>query len=1044
MADGGLVAMCQRFGVTEARCGEEATEAVRAEASAERSRPPLLSAPLPAVKIEVLQQVEAAQSDADCAEARELLRESLDGELLYERYHWYCDDDSLRRFLTARNNNVDKARKLLLGALDWRDRRLSAGFDFDDLERDARLGAMRVSGLDRFCRPVVVFDYAALVNGQQYRDCDFRECTPDTGKGGVDLTFLAYNLEHAVRRMEGTSTEKYVVFLHLSEFSMATMPPWGLITDALDMLARCYPERVGNIVFHGVGMVFTRLFSMLRSFIDPKTASKFVFIEGDDSPGSQNDATLREVIGVRWRELTGVGMPRGTLHSAPGYKHERDWSKMLSYELAWLRRDQRMGFGGSSSRRPLPDGKAVPKARVSGKLRSFESNKPTNSSYLGRLFSSLVLLVAAFKIKMILSWLLWLIWIIAWHSSRSMRHLFCRGCTRSKIEREQNYECIENREEEEEEYADVSDYPKTFETSASDESEVDPELQRLKELAREMLNRDRLTQDTRAASLDAALKLVDAIVRGLQSAGHLQSVAAHPPAAGKDGPSLVLTTSASMVGEIATRSRVPMEVCIPSQNLHFTLSLRPPPQACPFRCACHARCVGVAPGELQGWGELTLDVGDERVQLQAMTPVVVNEESDLSALGDVEVAVFDLAAALRAAAGGDDSGHGPVCLGARAFATIERVRGRVALTQYGGRLPSKQKIINAAHAAGAVAVIGYHVSDRGQPSLERALFTEPLPMVVVPREDGLKLAAALQRRCKVICRGIRNASLDNDRARRRRLADKRRCPHEEVWLHINGLVGRPLDGDSLLWEAVGQDPTRFAPEDLWGAWQRSKHNWLLGYKWARMIESLSAMARFFPQAQVHKGLGNILTDFMLVCDHDITWLRFQPFPDLPDNPAKTYGTSGIGVYGGLRPCVDTATGEQLDRARAHCYHGSLICHAPGGIPTGKRVSPSTTAFLQCFRGEAAGVPPADFAVLLKVFTACTGPVAVPSGRPWQRMDRTWHITDSRNALGRIVAKQGRLLWESEVEKNTRVRRGSVGDSSFWAAPRRDCFFGCGF
>merc|ERR1719388_490509 len=66
-----------------------------------------------------------------------------------------------------------------------------------------------------------------------------------------------------------------------------------------------------------------------------------------------------------------------------------------------------------------------------------------------------------------------------------------------------------------------------------------------------------------------------------------------------------------------------------------------------------------------------------------------------------------------------------------------------------------------------------------------------------------------------------------------------------------------------------------------------------GYKWARMIESVSAMARFFPQAQVHKGLGNILTDFMLVCDHDITWLRFQPFPDLPDNPAKTYGTSGI-------------------------------------------------------------------------------------------------------------------------------------------------------
>merc|ERR1740130_2538718 len=107
------------------------------------------------------------------------------------------------------------------------------------------------------------------------------------------------------------------------------------------MLSRCYPERVGNVVFHGVGPIFSRVFGMLKSLIDAKTARKFIFMQGDASPGTQNDATLREVIGSRWRELTGVGMPRESPGSSPGYKHSRDWRTMLSYELAWHLEDQR-------------------------------------------------------------------------------------------------------------------------------------------------------------------------------------------------------------------------------------------------------------------------------------------------------------------------------------------------------------------------------------------------------------------------------------------------------------------------------------------------------------------------------------------------------------------------------------------------------------------------------------------------------------------------------------------------------------------------------
>merc|ERR1719210_2268091 len=40
---------------------------------------------------------------------------------------------------------------------------------------------------------------------------------------------------------------------------------------------------------------------------------------------------MREVLGVRWRELTGVGQARATPTSSPGYCHSRDWATVLMH-----------------------------------------------------------------------------------------------------------------------------------------------------------------------------------------------------------------------------------------------------------------------------------------------------------------------------------------------------------------------------------------------------------------------------------------------------------------------------------------------------------------------------------------------------------------------------------------------------------------------------------------------------------------------------------------------------------------------------------------
>ena len=86
---------------------------------------------------------------------------SCTGEPLYERFAKLCDDTVLRRFLTARANNPAEAKQLLLKGLEWRARRIPASYDYKELELEGRTGKMRVSGLDRHGRAVVVLDFSA-------------------------------------------------------------------------------------------------------------------------------------------------------------------------------------------------------------------------------------------------------------------------------------------------------------------------------------------------------------------------------------------------------------------------------------------------------------------------------------------------------------------------------------------------------------------------------------------------------------------------------------------------------------------------------------------------------------------------------------------------------------------------------------------------------------------------------------------------------------------------------------------------------------------
>ena len=153
---------------------------------------------------------------------RQELQKEADLALTYERWSWYLGDDAvLDRFLVARDDDVKKAAKLLREALTWRLTRRPHHVDYAELDRELVTGKLRVAAqLDKYGRPVVIFD-----NSVQ-----------NTKDAGAQLRALAFVLEHALRRVDGTPVTKYVIFLHLNDFSLRNNPSWSVTKETLKML----------------------------------------------------------------------------------------------------------------------------------------------------------------------------------------------------------------------------------------------------------------------------------------------------------------------------------------------------------------------------------------------------------------------------------------------------------------------------------------------------------------------------------------------------------------------------------------------------------------------------------------------------------------------------------------------------------------------------------------------------------------------------------------------------------------------------------------
>ncbi|XP_071689391.1 sec14 cytosolic factor-like [Rutidosis leptorrhynchoides] len=175
------------------------------------------------------------------------------------------DDLTFRRFLRARDLDINKASAMFLKYLKWRKTFLPNGsISESEISTDLAQNKLFMQGTDKSGRLITV-----VFGGKHY---------PNKA-GGVEefKRYVVFTLERILLRMPA-GQEKFV--------SIADVQGWGYTNSdvrgylaALSILQDYYPERLGKMFVVNVPYLFMAAWKMVYPFIDEKTKKKIVFVE---------------------------------------------------------------------------------------------------------------------------------------------------------------------------------------------------------------------------------------------------------------------------------------------------------------------------------------------------------------------------------------------------------------------------------------------------------------------------------------------------------------------------------------------------------------------------------------------------------------------------------------------------------------------------------------------------------------------------------------------------------------------------------------------
>lgn len=175
------------------------------------------------------------------------------------------DDLMMRRFLVARDLDVEKASKMFLKYLSWRKTFVPNGY-ISESEISTQLSHNKflMQGAGKQGQPVIV------VIGNRHKP---------GGKGSLEefKRFFVYSLDKLCSRMP-IGKEKFSTIVDLEGWGYSNCDIRGYLA-ILSILQECYPERLDKLFMVHVPYIFMTAWKVVWPFIDSKTRKKIVFVD---------------------------------------------------------------------------------------------------------------------------------------------------------------------------------------------------------------------------------------------------------------------------------------------------------------------------------------------------------------------------------------------------------------------------------------------------------------------------------------------------------------------------------------------------------------------------------------------------------------------------------------------------------------------------------------------------------------------------------------------------------------------------------------------
>ncbi|XP_020224064.1 phosphatidylinositol transfer protein 3 [Cajanus cajan] len=200
------------------------------------------------------------------------------------------DDLMIRRFLRARDLDVEKASAMFLKYLKWKRSFVPNGYiSPSEIAEDIAHDKMFVQGVDKKGRPIAIA-FAA------------KHFQSKNGPEGFKR-YVVFALEKLCSRMP-PGQEKFLAIADVKGWGYANSDLRGYL-NSLSILQDCYPERLGKLFIVHAPYMFMKVWKIVYPFIDDNTKRKIVFVENK----KLKSTLLEEIDESQLPEIYGGQMP---------------------------------------------------------------------------------------------------------------------------------------------------------------------------------------------------------------------------------------------------------------------------------------------------------------------------------------------------------------------------------------------------------------------------------------------------------------------------------------------------------------------------------------------------------------------------------------------------------------------------------------------------------------------------------------------------------------------------------------------------------------